>query len=293
MKTYSEKECRELISELSVRAGGVNHISPDRFHRYNVKRGLRNEDGTGVLTGLTKLGDVHGYVVSEGERVPVDGVLTYRGIDIREMVEHCRAEKRHGFDEVCYLLLMGKLPDKRELEEFSALLASMRQLPDGFIEDMILKAPSKDLMNKIARGTMALYSYDENPDDTDLENLMRQSLQLVAQMPLLVAYAYQAKNHYHDHNSLYIHSSDPKLSTAENFLSIIRQDRHFEPIEADILDMMLMIHAEHGGGNNSTFTTRVVSSSGTDTYSAIGAAIGSLKGPRHGGANIKVMGMMS
>ncbi len=293
MNVYTEKECRDLISELSVRAGNVNHISPDRFHRYNVKRGLRNEDGTGVLTGLTKLGDVHGYVVSEGERVPVDGVLTYRGIDIRQMVEHCRDEKRHGFDEVCYLLLMGSLPNKRELEEFSSLLASMRQLPDGFIEDMILKAPSRDLMNKIARGTMALYSYDENPDGTDLENLMRQSLQLVAQMPLLTAYAYQAKSHYHDHNSLYIHSSDSNLTTAENFLSVIRQDRHFEPIEADILDMMLMIHAEHGGGNNSTFTTRVVSSSGTDTYSAIGAAIGSLKGPRHGGANIKVVGMMA
>ncbi|MBO4954375.1 MAG: citrate/2-methylcitrate synthase [Clostridia bacterium] len=292
MKTFSEKECNALVSELSVRASGVNHISPDRFTRYNVKRGLRNEDGTGVLTGLTKLGDVHGYVVSEGERVPVDGVLTYRGIDIRDIVENCWKEKRHGFDEVCYLLLLGQLPNRRELEEFSTLLASMRELPDGFIEDMILKAPSKDLMNKIARSTMALYSYDDNPDDTDLENLMRQSLQLVARMPLLTAYAYQAKSHYHDHKSLYIHSSDPSLSTAENFLHILRQDQKFEPIEAEILDLLLMIHAEHGGGNNSTFTTRVVSSSGTDTYSAIGAAIGSLKGPRHGGANIKVMGMM-
>lgn len=292
MKNLTHEDRRALMSELVVRAGAVNHISPDRFVRYNVKRGLRNEDGTGVLTGLTKIGDVHGYVVSEGERVPVDGVLTYRGIDIRDLVNHCWEEKRHGFDEVCYLLLLGQLPDKRELAEFSALLASLRDLPPGFVEDMILKAPSKDIMNKIARGTLTLYSYDENPDDTDLENLMRQSIELVARMPSLTAYAFQAKSHYHDKNSLYIHAPDPSLTTAENFLHMLRKDQKFDQLEADILDLMLMIHAEHGGGNNSTFTTRVVSSSGTDTYSAIGAAIGSLKGPRHGGANIKVMGMM-
>lgn len=292
MNSYKNEERQALLSELAKRAGEVNYISPDRFTRYNVKRGLRNEDGTGVLTGLTKIGDVHGYIVSEGERVPVDGMLTYRGIDLTEIVTHCWNEKRHGFDEVCYLLLMGKLPTKRELEDFSELLASIRKLPPNFIEDMILKAPSKDIMNKLARGVLALYSYDENPDDTGLENLVRQSIELVARMPSLTAYGYQAKSHYHDKNSLYIHAPDPSLTTAENFLHMLRQDQKFEQIEADILDLMLMIHAEHGGGNNSSFTTRVVSSSGTDTYSAISAAIGSLKGPRHGGANIKVMGMM-
>jgi len=269
-----------------------NNIESEMFERYSVKRGLRNNNGTGVLVGLTEVGDVHAYIMDENEKVPVQGRLRYRGIDIFDLVKGFQTEKRFGFEEICYLLLFGELPQKSSLDRFSTLLGSRRELPAGFTEDMILKAPSKDIMNKLARAVLASYSYDDNPDDTSVENTLRQCIDLIARFPAMAAYGYQAKSHYHDGQSLFLHSPKPELSTAENFLHMIRPDSSYTHSEAEILDLLLVLHAEHGGGNNSTFATRVVSSSGTDTYSAIAAAIGSLKGPKHGGANIKVMQMM-
>ena len=269
-----------------------NHIESQMFEKYNVKRGLRNADGTGVLVGLTEVGDVHAYILDEGEKIPVEGRLRYRGIDIFDIVDGFISENRLGFEETCYLLLFGELPNKQQLDQFFQLLGSKRELPEYFTEDMILKAPSKDIMNKLARAVLASYSYDDNPDDTSIENTLRQCIELIARFPTMVAYGYQAKRHYHDGQSLFLHSPKPELSTAENILHMIRPDSSYTRSEVEILDLLLVLHAEHGGGNNSTFTTRVVSSSGTDTYSAIAAAIGSLKGPKHGGANIKVMQMM-
>ncbi len=264
----------------------------ETFKKYNVKRGLRNEDGTGVMAGLTSVGAVVGYYIDDGEKVPMEGHLRYRGYDITDLVRSCEAENRFGFEEVAYLLLFGHLPNKQKLKDFSELIGNSRKLPDGFAEDMILKAPSKNIMNKMARSVLAAYSYDPNPDDISVGNILRQSIELIARLPVMAAYGYQAKSHYHDGNSLYLHSPQADLSTAENLLYMLRCDNKYTREEAEMLDVMLMIHAEHGGGNNSAFATRVVSSSATDTYSAIAAAIGSLKGPRHGGANAKVMGMM-
>ncbi|OPZ91459.1 MAG: Citrate synthase 2 [Firmicutes bacterium ADurb.Bin419] len=269
-----------------------NNIEPEMFEKYNVKRGLRNADGTGVLVGISEVGDVHAYIMDEGEKIPVQGRLRYRGIDIFDLVKGFLGENRLGFEEACYLLLFGELPKKEELDEFSALLGSRRALPEYFTEDMILKAPSKDIMNKLARAVLASYSYDDNPDDTSVENTLRQCIDLIARFPTMAAYGYQAKRHYHDGQSLFLHSPKPELGTAENILHMIRSDSSYTRSEVEILDLLLVLHAEHGGGNNSTFATRVVSSSGTDTYSAVAAAIGSLKGPKHGGANIKVMQMM-
>ena len=267
-------------------------FSKELFKKYGVKRGLRNDDGTGVMAGLTSVGQVVGYYISDGEKVPMEGQLKYRGYQLRDLVRNCEKEKRFGFEEVTYLLLFGHLPDRETLDKFKALMGSLRQLPEGFAEDMILKAPSKNIMNKMARSVLAAYSYDDNPDEISVGNLLRQSIELIARLPVMAAYGYQAKSHYHDGKSLYLHSPQPELSTAENLLYMLRPDNKYTPDEAEMLDVLLMIHAEHGGGNNSTFTTRVVSSSGTDTYSAIAAAIGSLKGPKHGGANAKVMAMM-
>jgi citrate synthase len=264
----------------------------DLYQKYEVKRGLRNEDGSGVLVGLTEIGDVHGYIFDEGERVPVDGRLLYRGINITEIAKGFQNDRRFGFEEVVYLLLFGDLPKKKQLQEFRALLGSNRTLPDGFIENMILKAPSRDVVNKLARSVLVCYSYDSNPDDIRIKNILRQCLELIARFPTMVAYGYQAKRHYFDGKSLFIHRPRPELSTAENLLHLIRSDSSYTRLEAETLDLALVIHAEHGGGNNSTFTTHVVSSTGTDTYSAIAAAVGSLKGPLHGGANLKVMEMM-
>lgn len=269
-----------------------NQIDPELYTRYNVKRGLRNADGTGVLVGMTEVGDVHSYIIDEGEKVPVEGRLKYRGIDIYELVRGFEEDKRFGFEECCYLLLFGELPDRSRLEEFSRLLSDYRQLPDNFTEDMILKAPSANIMNKLARAVLASYSYDTNPDDTSIKNVLRQCIELIARFPTMAAYGYQAKIHYHDKRSLYIHSPKYGLSTAENILHMIRAASDYTQTEAETLDLALVLHAEHGGGNNSTFATRVVSSTGTDTYSAIAAAIGSLKGPLHGGANAKVLEMM-
>lgn len=262
------------------------------FKAYGVKRGLRNEDETGVMAGLTSVGQVIGYYIEDGEKVPTEGHLKYRGYDITDIVYNCEKEGRFGFEEVAYLLLFGKLPNKTQLNHFTELIGELRTLPPGFSEDMILKAPSKNIMNKMARSVLASYSYDPNPDEISVVNILRQSIELIARLPVMAAVGYQAKKHYHDGESLYLHVPQKDLCTAENLLYMLRPDNKYSREEAEMLDIMLMIQAEHGGGNNSAFTTRVVSSSGTDTYSAIAAAIGSLKGPKHGGANAKVMAMM-
>ncbi len=269
-----------------------NRIDPAAFSRYDIKRGLRNNDGTGVLVGITQIGDVHGYIVDEKEKVPVEGRLRYRGFDIKDLSEGFLKEKRFGFEEIVFLLLFGELPTKEELVEFNKLLGEKRALPDGFTEDMILKAPSSNIMNKLARSVLAAYSYDDNPDEQTVENYLKQSIQLIAWFPTFVAYAFQAKEHYYNKKTLVIHSPDPEKSTSENLLMLIRADRKYTPLEAELLDLALVLHAEHGGGNNSTFSIHLISSADTDTYSAVAAAIGSLKGAKHGGANIKVLRMM-
>ena len=288
-----EEDKKRLQERFQEEASDVYQpFSKELFKQYSVKRGLRNDDGTGVMAGLTSVGAVLGYYIDDGEKIPMEGHLRYRGYDLTDIVNSCEKEKRFGFEEVAYLLLFGHLPDKKTLDDFSRLIGNLRVLPEGFAEDMILKAPSKNIMNKIARSVLASYSYDSNPDDISTGNILRQSIELIARLPVMAAYGYQAKSHYHDGKSLYLHTSQPRLSTAENLLYMIRPDNKYTREEAEMLDVLLMIHAEHGGGNNSAFTTRVVSSSDTDTYSAIAAAIGSLKGPKHGGANAKVMGMM-
>lgn len=288
----SKESQEQVIDKLSLMVNKNNQIDPELYTRYNVKRGLRNSDGTGVLVGLTEIGEVHSYIIDEGEKVPVEGRLFYRGVEINDFVQGFQKDRRFGFEECCYLLLFGELPGKNDLKEFKELLDENRRLPDGFTEDMILKAPSRDLMNKLARCVLASYSYDENPEECTVKNILRQCISLIARFPAMAAYAYQAKSHYHDNKSLFLHSPVPGLSTSENLLHMMRPDSSYTKSEAEILDLALVLHAEHGGGNNSTFTTHVVSSTGTDTYSAISAAIGSLKGPQHGGANIKVMEMM-
>ena len=270
----------------------ASKIDPDLYSRYNVKRGLRNSDGSGVLVGLTGVGDVHGYVVDEGEASPVEGRLRYRGIDVKDLTVGFQNEKRFGFEETAFLLMFGYLPEKDELKDFSDSIAKNRELPEGFKENMIFRAPSKDIMNKIARSVLTLYSYDENPEDRSIKNVLRQCIELIARFPVLVAYGFQAKQHYFEGTSLYIHNQQENLSTAENFLSIVRPNKEYSRTEAEILDLALVLHAEHGGGNNSTFTVHIVASTDTDTYSAIGAAVGSLKGPKHGGANHSVSMMM-
>lgn len=269
-----------------------NQIEPELYTRYNVKRGLRNADGTGVLVGLTDIGDVHGYIMDEGEKVNVEGRLRYRGIDVRDLVRGFQEDKRFGFEEITYLLLFGTLPDAVELARFQELLGRHRTLPDNFTEDMILKAPSSDIMNKLARSVLVSYSYDDAPEDPECANILRQCIELIARFPTMVAYAYQAKERYYNNNSLYLHSPEPELSTAENLLLMTRPDKKFTAAEAELLDLALVLHAEHGGGNNSAFSIHVVSSSDTDTYSAVAAAVGSLKGAKHGGANIRVRKMM-
>ncbi len=271
---------------------GNDSIDIDLYSQYNVKRGLRNADGTGVLVGLTRIGDVHGYIIDEGEKVPVDGKLYYRGIDVAEIAAAAAREKRFCFEETIYLLMFGQLPTKEQLEEFSALIGKSRTLPQNFAEDAIMRAPSRDIMNKLGRSVLTLYSYDDNPEDLSPENVLRQCLELIARFPTIVAYSYMAKKHYYDHESLILHFPESSDSCAETMLSLIRPDQHYTRLEAEILDLALVLHAEHGGGNNSTFAVHLVSSADTDTFSAIGAAIGSLKGFKHGGANIKVMGMM-
>ncbi len=267
-------------------------IEKELYEKYDVKRGLRNKNGSGVMVGLTRIGNVHGYIKSEEDLVPVPGKLFYRGIDVETIVENIEREDRFGFEECAFLLLFGKQPTSEELSEFNKMLDKNHLLPDGFVENMILKSPSNNIMIKLSRSLLASYSYDPNPEDISVENVLRQSIEMIARFPVLIAYGYQARSHYYNDSSLIIHRPKDGLSTAENFLRLIRPDRKYTALEAKTLDISLILHAEHGGGNNSAFTTHVVSSSDTDTYSAISAAVGSLKGPKHGGANIMVMGMM-
>jgi len=279
----------EHLSEIS----GNDYIDSELYRKFNVKRGLRNDDGTGVLVGLTRVGDVHGYIVDEGEKVAIPGKLYYRGIDVEEIAAEASVQNRFCFEEIIYLLLFGKLPSKTQLDNFNVLIGENRQLPKNFVEDVIMRAPSRDIMNKLASSILALYPYDEDPESQLPENILRQCVELIARFPAIAAYSYMSKKHHFDHESLIIHQIDPSMSCAEILLSLIRPDKKFTQYEAQLLDLALVLHAEHGGGNNSTFTVHVVSSSDTDTYSAIAAGIGSLKGYKHGGANAKVIGMMN
>ncbi len=282
----------DLISRLAPTAEDADNIDPALFARYNVKRGLRNSDGSGVLVGLTTIGEVHGYIIDENEKRPVEGRLRYRGIELEDLVTGFQQSGRLGFHETAFLLLFGYLPDPETLSAFDRLIGDLRELPDGFTENMILKAPSRNIMNKLARSVLASYSYDTDPDDIEVTNVIRQCLELIARFPTMVAYGYQAKQHYYTNESLYIHRPNPELQTAEDFLRMIRPEPSWTPLEAEVLDLALVLHAEHGGGNNSAFAVHVVASSETDTYSAIAAAVGSLKGPKHGGANVKAIEMM-
>lgn len=279
----------EDLSELCIEN---NQIDMSLYDKYEVKRGLRDLNGKGVLTGLTEISEIHASDVDEnGVSHPCDGELFYRGVNVKDIIAGFTKDKRFGFEEVTYLLLFGKMPDKKELSDFTKLLGEYRCIPPNFVRDIIMKKPSRDIMNAVARSVLMLYSYDDRADDLSIPNVVRQSLQLISELPLLAVYSYQAYRHYHKGGSLIIHEPDPNLSTAENILHLLRADGKYTPLEAEILDIALVLHAEHGGGNNSTFTTHVVTSSGTDTYSSVVSSLGSLKGPKHGGANIKVVKM--
>lgn len=263
-------------------------IDPNLYSKYDVKRGLRDLDGKGVLTGLTDISTIKQNKLVDGKLVPCDGELYYRGYNITDIISGITADDRFGFEEVVYLLLFGEMPNNKQLDNFKNLIVRYRTLPQNFVRDVILKAPSDDMMNSIARSVLTLFCYDKNPNDTSIDNVLRQCIQLISVFPMLSVYGYHAYNHYLRDKSLYIHRAEPTMSTAEVILSLLRPDRKYTPLEAKVLDMALILHMEHGGGNNSTFTTHVVTSSGTDTYSAIAAALASLKGPKHGGANVKV-----
>lgn len=280
------------IVRLAKMSEKADIIDSELFTKYDVKRGLRDLNGKGVLAGLTNISDVRAKKIVDGVEVPEHGRLFYRGYDIKDLVNGFTSGNRFGFEEITYLLLFDQLPDAKELEKFRALLSGYRSLPTSFVRDIIMKAPSSDMMNTLARSVLTLYSYDDRADDVSLPNVLRQCLQLISMFPLLSIYGYQAYCHYHDGKSLFIHQPKPELSAAENILRILRPDKSYTPLEAKLLDVALVLHMEHGGGNNSTFTTRVVTSSGSDTYSVIAAALSSLKGPKHGGANIKVVEMM-
>ena len=269
-----------------------NYIDPETSERLGVKRGLRNPDGTGVLAGLTNVCDVVGYEMQDGVRMPTDGRLIYRGIDVRDIVNAAYEEDRFIFEEVIWLLLFGSLPTEAQLKEFKEILEERRSLPENFVEDMIIKAPSPNIMNTMERSVLALYSYDNDPEDQSLKNILRQSVTMIASLPTIMVNAYQVKRRVYDRQSMYFHMPQAGQSTAEHILSTYRADQQYTHAEAKLLDLCLVLHADHGGGNNSTFACRVLSSTGTDTYSAIAAGIGSLKGPKHGGANIKVMQML-
>ncbi len=288
----SEDALTLQINKYADRCVTNSSIDPDLYDTYDVKRGLRDRiTGKGVLTGLTEIGDVHSFDIVDGKSVPCEGKLYYRGIDIEDIVQGFLEEDRFGFEETTYLLLFGELPTAKRLENFNQVLAQYRTLPTSFVRDIIMKAPGRDMMNLLARCVLSLYAWDENPDDTSISNVLRQSLSLIARVPLMSVYGYQVHEHYHNGGNLHIINPDLNLSTAENILRLLRPDGSYTHLEAKLLDLALVLHAEHGGGNNSTFTNHVVSSSGTDTYSAIAASLGSLKGPKHGGANIKVKQM--
>ena len=281
-----------FIGRLSILAERNDPIDPALYGKYDVKRGLRNANGTGVLVGLTSIGDVVGYEMQDGQKVAVPGRLIYRGYNIEDLINDAEKQNQFAFEQCVYLLLFGELPTQEALDNFRTLLGAKRTLPENFTEDMIMKAPSSDIMNKLARGVLASYSYDPNPEDRSIPNILRQCLELISRFPTIAAYAYQAKRRYFEGKSMYIHNPLPNLSTAEDFLRLIRNDKQYTDEEAKLLDLALILHAEHGGGNNSSLTVHVVSSADTDTYSSIAAAVGSLKGRRHGGANIQVMEMM-
>ena len=281
----------QKVRELADICIQKSSIPTELYSKYQVNRGLRDIKGNGVITGLTEISEVNGFRTINGVKTPVEGELFYRGVNVYELTSAFMNEKRFGFEETVYLLLFGNLPNKKELADFNKLLASYRKLPTNFVRDVVLKAPNSDMMNSLARSILTLYSYDHHANENDVPNVLRQSLQLIALFPLLSVYAFQAYNHYILNNSLIIHNPNPKLSTAENILYMLRPDNKYTETEAKILDLALVLHAEHGGGNNSTFTTHVVTSSGTDTYSTMAAALSSLKGHRHGGANIKVVQM--
>ncbi|MDD3930632.1 MAG: citrate synthase, partial [Eubacteriales bacterium] len=287
-----EKKRAALIRKLAADSAANNRIDPALYKKYNVKRGLRNDDGTGVLVGLTEVGEVFGYIMDDAERVPSEGRLFYQGIEINDLVNGFYNEKRFGFEETAYLLLFGELPTPKQLHLFEKLLVSYRDLPLNFTEDMILKAPSPEIMNKLARTVLALYPYDPDPESIEIENIIRQCTQLIARFPVLVSYGFMAKRHYVDKKSLYLHAPKESYNTAQSILGMIRPDGQFTELEARVLDLALVLHAEHGGGNNSTFVTHAVTSTGSDTFSVIAAAIGSLKGPQHGGASGKAYAMM-
>ena len=290
MKNYSV--ITEYIKDMADLSDRNNGIKPEMYETYDVKRGLRDINGNGVVAGLTEVSRIKAKEKdADGNEIPCRGELYYRGIDLKDIVSGFLDEGRMGFEETVFLLLTSKLPNRKELADFNAQLSAYRDLPKFFVSDMILKAPGKDMMNMLSRSVLALYAYDESPDDISTPNVLRQCLQLIAEFPLLAVYGYHSFMHYHNGSSLFIHYPKKELSTAENLLYILREDGEYTPLEAKLLDLALVLHAEHGGGNNSTFTTHVVTSSGTDTYSAISAALGSLKGPRHGGANIKVVQM--
>lgn len=285
-------EVTPQILELTKLCTAADPIPPELYTQYNVFRGLRDLNGNGVRAGLTNIADVTAKKIVDGVEQPADGKLYYRGIDVEELVKGFLFEKRFGFEETIYLLLFGTLPSAKQLEEFTDLMKFYCSLPPKFTRDVIMKAPSSDMMNALSRSVLTLYAYDENADDISLPNVLRQCLQLISMFPLLAVYGYQAYAHYHEGKSLLIHQPNTGLSFAENIFSLLRPDQQYTELEARILDASLVLHAEHGGGNNSTFAIRVVSSSGTDTYSAVAAALGSLKGPKHGGANIQVSHMM-
>ncbi|HEY8420193.1 MAG: citrate/2-methylcitrate synthase [Clostridiaceae bacterium] len=287
-----KKRKSSLMKEYALMAEKCNRIDPELYIKYDVKRGLRDISGKGVLAGLTEIGEVNAsYVNEKGETVPGPGELIYRGMNIKDIVNGFMSEGRFGFEEVTYLLLFGELPDINELNEFKSLLSEYRKLPPSFTEDAVMKLPSRDVMNILSRSILALYTYDEQADDISISNVIRQCLQLIAQIPLLAVYGYQVLAHYYQNKSLVIHAPKRRYSTAENILHLLRPDSRFSHLEAVLLDLALVLHAEHGGGNNSTFATHVITSTGTDTYSAIASSICSLKGPRHGGANVKVTQM--
>lgn len=286
---YSEITSELLsLTDLCIENNTIDAVLYDEF---KVNRGLRDLSGNGVLTGLTEISEIQSFDTIDGEQVPCEGMLYYRGVDVQEIVDGFVREKRNGFEETTYLLIFGKLPSEEQLKDFKKLLAGYRTLPTSFVRDIIMKAPSSDMMNTLARSVLTLYAYDSKANDTSIPNVLRQGLLLTAVFPLLAVYGYQAYKHYFDGSSLFIHTPKPELSTAENILYMLRSDSKYSELEAKILDVALVLHAEHGGGNNSSFTTHVVSSSGTDTYSVVAASLGSLKGPKHGGANIKVVQM--
>jgi citrate synthase len=282
---YDKAELEKLIGKVTA----LNKIEPSLYEKYSVKRGLRNADGTGVVAGITNICNVHGYVIDEGEKKAIPGELFYRGININEIIAETTAKSRFGFEETAYLLLFGELPTRAEFAEFDELLTEFRVLPSGFSEDMIFKAPSRNIMNKMVRSVSALYSYDDDPEDMSIEKELLRAISIIARLPSIMVDSYQIKKRIFDNDSLFMHPSIPEESVAESILSTLRADRNYTKEEALLLDLCLILHAEHGGGNNSTFVCRTLTSSGTDAYSAYGGAIGSLKGPRHGGANAKVM----